>query len=158
MQQRRFTVRKGAPADSDGILACLSAAFEPYRASYTPGGFADTILDRTTVMQRIVGMTVFVALSGTTVVGTVGCKQMDAEEGHLRGMAVLPGWQGTGVADALLQAATEDLYSRGCKRVTLDTTEPLRRAVRFYEKHGFTASGRVSDFFGMPLYEYVKSL
>ena len=48
--------------------------------------------------------------------------------------------------------------SEAAARVSLDTTEPLRRAVRFYERHGFRPSGRVSDFFGMPLFEYVKEL
>jgi len=38
-----------------------------------------------------------------------------------------------------------------------DTTEPLRPAVRFYERNGYRASGRVTDF-GMPLFEYVKRL
>ena len=45
---------------------------------------------------------------------------------------------------------------KGCSLVTLDTTEPLERATRFYEKHGYRLSGRVSEFFGMPLFEYVK--
>ena len=39
-----------------------------------------------------------------------------------------------------------------------DTTEPLRPAVRFYERNGYRASGRVTDFFGMPIFEYVKRL
>ena len=43
-------------------------------------------------------------------------------------------------------------------RITLDTTEPLQRAVRFYEKHGYVASRRTTDFFGMALHEYVKEL
>jgi GNAT superfamily N-acetyltransferase len=73
-------------------------------------------------------------------------------------MAVLPEWQGKGVAAELLQAVETELRSKQCKHITLDTTAPLRRAVRFYEKHGFTSSGRVSDLFGMPLYEYVKAL
>jgi hypothetical protein len=34
----------------------------------------------------------------------------------------------------------------------------LRRAVRFYEKHGYGVSGTIGDFYGMPLYEYVKLL
>ena len=38
------------------------------------------------------------------------------------------------------------------------TTEPLERAMRFYEKHGYRRSGRVTDFFGMTLHEWVKSL
>src|SRR5262249_44750371 len=46
----------------------------------------------------------------------------------------------------------------GCGRVRLDTTRHLGRAIRFYETHGFRASGRVSDFFGMELFEYVKTL
>ena len=31
-------------------------------------------------------------------------------------------------------------------------------AIRFYERNGYVASGRVGDFFGMPLYEYLKPL
>jgi enoyl-CoA hydratase/carnithine racemase len=50
------------------------------------------------------------------------------------------------------------LRALNCKRVTLDTTEPLTRAIRFYERNGFRQSGRVSDFFGMKLIEYVKEI
>jgi putative acetyltransferase len=73
-------------------------------------------------------------------------------------MTVLPDWQGRGVASALLEAAEVEIRNQHCERVKLDTTEPLARAVRFYERHGFTRSGRVSDFFGMPLHEWVKCL
>jgi GNAT superfamily N-acetyltransferase len=79
-------------------------------------------------------------------------------EGHLRGMAVLPGWQGTGVADRLLAEIEAHLKRQGCTRITLDTTEPLERAMRFYERHGYSRSGRISDFFGMRLLEYHKYL
>lgn len=27
----------------------------------------------------------------------------------------------------------------------------------FYEKHGYRRSGTIRDFFGMPLFEYVKT-
>ncbi len=30
--------------------------------------------------------------------------------------------------------------------------------MRFYESHGYRRSGEVTDFFGMPLHEYVKDL
>jgi len=30
--------------------------------------------------------------------------------------------------------------------------------MRFYEKNGFRRSGKVTDFYGMPLFEYVKTL
>jgi len=54
--------------------------------------------------------------------------------------------------------AEAHLRQQGCARITLDTTEPLRRAMRFYEKHGYRPSGRITDFFGMPLHEYVKAI
>ncbi len=73
-------------------------------------------------------------------------------------MAVLPEWQGRGVAEQLLRAVEDHLRSRGCSRITLDTTEPLKRAALFYEKHGYGRSSKVTDFFGMPLFEYVKEL
>src|SRR5690242_14211243 len=103
-------------------------------------------------------MQIFVAASQDGIVGTIACGSANADEGHLRGMAVLPNWQGLGVAEALLQTAEADLMARGCKRITLDTTEPLQRAMRFYEKHGYTKSGAVTDFFGMRLHEYEKEL
>jgi len=91
-------------------------------------------------------MCVFVAVSEGNVARTVACAA-SGEEGHLRGMAVLPDWQGSGVASALLQTAEAEIRNQRCKRVTIDTTEPLARAMRFYARDGFTLSGRVSDFF-----------
>jgi len=101
-------------------------------------------------------MRLFVAVSeGGEIVGTIGGNAHEGE-GHIRGMAVLPGWQGTGAAHALLQMIESDLRAQNCTRITLDTTQPLQRAIRFYEKQGYKATGAVSDFFGMPLFEYEK--
>jgi GNAT superfamily N-acetyltransferase len=152
-----FQIRNAAPDDGPAILACLAAAFAPYRNQYTPEAFADTVMDAASVQRRIREMCIFVALSEQKIAGTIGCKA-NGEEGHLRGMAVLPGWQGTELASSLLAAAEAELRRSGCKRVTLDTTTPLGRAIRFYQRHGFAASGRVTDFFGMELFEYTKSL
>ncbi len=33
-----------------------------------------------------------------------------------------------------------------------------KRAIRFYERNGFRPSGKIKDFFAMPLFEYVKIL
>jgi ribosomal protein S18 acetylase RimI-like enzyme len=152
-----YQIRKASEKDSDAILGCLHTAFEPYRTQYTPQGFADTVLDFETIRRRMYDMCILVAVSGGRIVGTIGCA-VKGREGHLRGMAVSPEWQGTGVAAALLHAAETELQNNGCRCVTLDTTAPLKRATRFYEKHGFSATGRVSDFLGMPLCEYSKAL
>jgi GNAT superfamily N-acetyltransferase len=166
LPESQFTIRKAGVEDALGILKCLIAAFEPYRQQYTPEGFRDTTLTAETVHQRLGTMSVYVAIdepNRRTVVGTIGCNVVGQEhggslEGHIRGMAVLPEWQGRGVAEQLLATAEQELRTRGCARITLDTTAPLQRAIRFYEKHGYRASGKVGDFFGMPLFEYAKNL
>ena len=155
---RIISVRRANSGDATAILHCLATAFEPFRTRYTAAGFTDTILTAQTVQQRLASMTLFVAESEGRVVGSIGCAAVSSDEGHLRGMAVLPEAQGSPAAQLLLQAAERELRARGCSRVTLDTTAPLERAMRFYEKNGYRRSGKVSDFFGMPLYEYEKTL
>ena len=103
-------------------------------------------------------MDIFVAVhTDGSVIGTIGCK-VNESEGHLRGMAVRPEWQGSSVGTELLALAEQEIYNAGCSTISLDTTEPLKRAMRFYEKHGFWATGKVDDFFGMPLFEYRKQI
>jgi GNAT superfamily N-acetyltransferase len=156
---RAFTIRRATPDEASGILACLQTAFAPYQSSYMPAAYLDTVLTEETLKERLQSMSIFVAVSDSgEIVGTIGCNIINDKEGHLRGMAVLPDWQGVGVADQLLKSAEAELRQLGCKRVTLDTTEPLRRAVRFYERNDYRATGKVTDFFGMPLYEYAKVL
>ena len=154
-----FQIRYAETADERSILDCLGLAFAPYRESYTPQAFADTVLDAQALRRRMSEMSVLVAVSqARAIVGTVGFKVADGAEGHLRGMAVLPEHLGGGVAQRLLESAEAALRERGCSRVTLDTTRPLERAMRFYERNGYRRSGVVRDFFGMPLVEYVKAL
>jgi GNAT superfamily N-acetyltransferase len=150
-------IRSADQSDAHAILQCLTAAFTPHRAQYTTAAFADTVLSHETVFLRLQEMHVLVATAAGNVVGTVAgaCR---AGEGHLRGMAVLPAWRGTGVAAKLLAAIEGWLSSSGCKRITLDTTLPLKAAMKFYAKNGYRRSDQISDFFGMPLLQYVKQL
>jgi ribosomal protein S18 acetylase RimI-like enzyme len=154
-----MTVRAASGADADSILACLAEAFAPYRSQYTPGAYADTVLTADTLASRFTAMSIFVATDASgAVAGTIAASRGENGEGHLRGMAVRADWQGSGVAALLLGAAESFLAARGCRCVTLDTTAPLTRAIAFYRRHGYAPTGRVEDFYGMPLYEYAKDL
>jgi len=150
-------IRPVGQDDAGAILKCLAAAFEPYRAEYSPAAFADTVLDEETVHVRFLQMHVLVATASGNVVGTISGVCHDGE-GHLRGMAVLPEWRRLGVAAKLLAAIESCLSARGCNRITLDTTLPLQAAMKFYEKNGYRRSANIADFFGMPLLEYIKQL
>lgn len=151
-------VRPARLDEAEGISACLNAAFEPFRSQYSADAFRDTVPSPEAIRQRIANMIVYVSTANDgTILGTLAASASN-REGHLRGMAVRPEWQAHGIAEQLLARAEIDLRAAGCTRVTLDTTRPLQRAIRFYEKNGYTPSGNITDFFGMPLYEYVKEL
>lgn len=158
MRDHAFQIRQAVLQDSDQILACLQAAFAPYKHLYTAAAFADTVLDSLAVKTRMQRMHMLVATVGNQVIGTVSASLCDEHEGHLRGMAVLPEYQSSGVAKNLLRAIEQWLQESGCNRATLDTTLPLARAMKFYEKNGYERSGRTTDFFGMTLIEYAKDL
>ena len=153
-----FTVRRASARDREGILLCLRAAFGEFASQYTDGAFAATVLTPESLANRLSTMMVWVAAIGDEIIGTVTAAIADKAEGHLRGMAVDPRFQKRGVAGELLNAAIAELRGRGCQRVTLNTTDPLAAAIRFYESNGFRATGRSSDFFGMTLREYARAL
>ena len=152
-------IRHATAADVEAVRRCLAGAFAPYQARYTPDAFRDTVPTVEALRQRFREMTVLVAEDASgQIVGTIAHQVSPSGEGHLRGMAVDPELQGSGTAEALLSTAERELAAQGCPRVTLDTTGPLERAIRFYRRCGYEATGRVSDFFGMALFEYAKSL
>jgi ribosomal protein S18 acetylase RimI-like enzyme len=154
-----FVVRRAEPADASSVLACLRAAFDEYRDQYTPEAFVDTVPNLDSLNDRLRTMSVYVAVSrGGKLIGTVAAAVTDNCEGHLRGMAVHPDFRSRGVAKELLAVTLNDLRAKGCRRVTLETTAPLTQAMHFYDANGFRRTGRVSDFFGMDLYEYAMSL
>jgi hypothetical protein len=74
-------IRKATGEDANGIFACLAAAFDEYRDSYTSGAFADTVLTAETIAKRLQKMTVFVATEKSgEIVGTIACGVVNAEK------------------------------------------------------------------------------
>ncbi len=153
-----FSIRVATPQDSVEVLDCLKSAFVPYQAVYTAGAFADTILNWESLQQRFLTMQILLATDAEDIVrGTISYSVFNGI-GHIRGMAVRPGYQGSGVAGALLARVESDLSGLHCSAVTLGTTRPLCRAISFYERNGFLQTGKVDSFFGMELIEYKKEL
>ncbi len=154
-----WRIRRATEDDIPGVLECLRAAFDPYRDQYTPIAFRATVLTPQSARQRVGSMVVFVAVDARgTVLGTVSARRGARGRGNLRGMAVRPSHQGTGLAPSLLDRALRHLARENCESVTLGTTAPLRRALRFYERNGFARTRRTLDFFGMPLAIYSRHL
>lgn len=158
-RKEAFSVRPATEADLPGVLSCLARAFEPFRAGYTPEAFLHTVLDERLGQERLATMRVLVAVGPDgRVLGTASWFRPSPTSGHLRGMAVLPEFQGTGVAQGLLDQAVAEIRDNGCRKVTLRTPDSLDRAVRFYTRNGFRPSGAVADFYGMVVTERVRDL
>ena len=67
----------------------------------------------------------------------IGCGRL-LPDGHIGRMAVLCEWRGRGVGAALLVHLVDLARSRGHARATL---EAQTRAMPFYARHGFAATG-----------------
>ncbi|MFW9940538.1 MAG: GNAT family N-acetyltransferase [Candidatus Thorarchaeota archaeon] len=157
---REYIIRKAQPEDARGIHEVVLAAFEEFRDFYSPEGFADTVMSENVALERLKNMTLFVAvIQNNKMIGTVGWKRISEKEGHIRGMAVHPKFQGKNSPAAdLLKEVENDALSQGCTFLTLDTTEILKRAQHFYKKHGFKETGKTGDFFGSTIYEFKKEI
>jgi len=145
-----------------GILQCLRMAFESYRSFYPPEAFTDTTLNEEKLCNRFREMSVFVAvrscLGQEDIVGTISYRLVDDKEAHIRGMGLKPDFAGSGVGKQLLQFVEIEAKKHGSTKLSLDTTAPLTRAITFYVRNGFRASGTVGNYFGLELFEYVKDI
>ncbi|MGW0395218.1 GNAT family N-acetyltransferase [Streptomyces sp. NPDC003042] len=73
---------------------------------------------------------------------------IEVHQGHLVGVFVRPGQRGTGLTEALFEAAVEwawSLEEPALERVRLFVHEDNPRAAAFYRRFGFAESGRVVE-------------
>jgi len=155
-----YIIRKAQPKDAKGIYEVVLAAFEDFRHFYSQEGFANTVMSEKAALERIKEMKIYVAIDQNgEIIGTIGWKKVSAKEGHIRGMAVHPKWQGkNSPAASLMQIVESDALFQGCTFLSLDTTEILKRAQNFYKKLGFKETGKTDNFFGSTIYEFKKKI
>ena len=144
------------PADAAAVAAALREAFAEYRASYTAEAFAATTPAAEQVRGRMDEGPVWVALRDEVVVGTVSVVPR-GESLYVRGMAVLPAARGLKVGETLLRQVEEFAAAHGHRRLYLSTTPFLSRAIRLYERAGFSQTGEgPHDLHGTPLFTMEK--
>jgi GNAT superfamily N-acetyltransferase len=151
-------VRMARPSDAEAIATVLLDSFEEYRVAYTEGGFAATTPTSDRIAARMSEGPVWLALRGQTVIGTVSAVPRKGSL-YIRSMAVVPEARGRDVGGLLLMCVESFAWAHGYRRMFLSTTPFLTRAIRLYERWGFTRSGeRRHELFGTPLFTMVKDL
>lgn len=147
-----MSVRRARPDDARAIA---EVHVDTWRTTY-PGIVPQEVIDSLTVERREGQWTrhipnpehaVFVAEVGGRVEGfvSVGPSRFAEGEGELSAIYVRVPAQGTGMGDALMNAAVEWLAERW-DEATLWVATENPRARRFYERHGWVEDGeRVDD-------------
>jgi len=111
---------------------------------------------------------VLMALADDDVVGVVSLSVMTGADSrvpepgtvYLWQMFVSPGWQGSGLAGALMDRVLDEARRRGYTRMVLWAAAGAAQARRFYEREGWSATGEADDEsnFGLPLVQYGRTL
>ncbi|MGN6169807.1 MAG: GNAT family N-acetyltransferase [Solirubrobacteraceae bacterium] len=164
--------RVGGPADATAISAIHREAFEGYR-SWAPSDWSPphtTEADITRLADGLGRSDVWclLALDDEQVIGNVALSLVTREDPepppvgtiNLWQLFVRPAWHGRGIANVLMEAAVHEARQRGFTRMRLWTPQDQRRARRFYEREGWTLTGRIhyESPFGLPVVEYIRNL
>jgi GNAT superfamily N-acetyltransferase len=164
-------VRRARPSDIDRVTGVVHAGVNSYREwapSWTPPKISPEQHERLEANFASDEAWILMALDGDDVVGVVSLASVTAAHGeppppgtvYLWQMFVTPAWQGSGLAQALMDLALEEARGRGFERMTLWSAAGAAQARRFYEREGWTLTGEEqpdSDF-GLPLVQYERAV
>lgn len=142
MEIRKMTV-------SDDRAAVSRVYVESWRAAYrgiVPDDYLEQLEDsRWASVLDTPGLTSLLLVDGDRIVGTAAvCASRWTDFpacGEIVSLYLLPDYIGKGYGAALLQAAMAALQEAGFSDILLWVLEENLRAIRFYERLGFTDSG-----------------
>ena len=133
------TIREFREADAAAAAEILKAS--PEAAQWTEWGFRELLGWR--------GVVALVSERGTESTGFVIGRQA-ADEAEILNLAVAPANRRQGEGGALLKGALVEFRSRGISRVFLEVRESNKIGIAFYEKHGFSKTGRRAGYYLNP--------
>jgi GNAT superfamily N-acetyltransferase len=150
-------IRRAKQRDAAAIDSLLRESFREYKRAYTPRAFDITTPGKREIGNRIKQWSVWVALHTNIIVGTISARPEGATL-HIRSMAVHPSTQGQGIGKLLLMRVERFARGNGYKRLVLNTTPFLTRAIQLYKDCGFQFTGTERNWFGTQLRTMAKQL
>lgn len=130
-------LRPVTPDDVPKVIALVRDTLEEFGLEFGKGSVTDDELHALPASYRERGGEFFVAVDGDALIGTAGVVPVKPATFELRKMYLAPHTRGKGVGKALLDACLRHCRVRRAKTVTLDTTEAMKAAIAFYQRHGF---------------------
>ncbi len=159
MTAEEVDVRTATTNEAQAVHDILVESFEPFKEQYTEEAYNITIMTPAHIKERIHDdeHDVLVAYLNGKLVGTVAL-QYRGDDVYVRSMGVVPAAQGKGVGRKMLEVIEERARHKGCKTITLECFEPLKRAISVYEKSKFRITGRKRRYYGIETFEMVKEI
>jgi ribosomal-protein-alanine acetyltransferase len=133
------TIRAFREADVAAVTEILRTS--PEASQWTDWGFKELLGWR--------GVLALVSEQERKVCGFIISRQV-AEEAEILNLAVLVAKRRRGEGGALLKAAMEELRERKVSRVFLEVRESNEAGTTFYERQGFSKTGRRAGYYRDP--------
>jgi putative acetyltransferase len=131
-------VREVRAADLPQIVDLVRDVLAEFGLRFGEGSATDEEVTRLPASYIDHGGAFWVAVDGaSTILGTCGAFPVGEGTFELRKMYLRPAARGTGAGQLLFEACLGFVRSRDAKRLVLDTTHDMRRAIAFYERNGF---------------------
>ncbi len=132
------TVREIRAADLPQVVDLVRDVLAEFGLRFGEGSGTDEEVTRLPASYIEHGGAFWVAVDrASTILGTCGVFPVGEGTYELRKMYLRPEARGTGAGQLLFDACLVFVRSRGAKRLVLDTTHDMKRAIAFYARNGF---------------------
>ena len=138
-EQAAATIRVFLPADAAAATQILKGS--PEASQWTEWGFKELLGWR--------GVLALVSEDDRKVIGFIIGRQVGGES-EILNAAVIVARRRRGEGGALLKAALDEFRARRVSRVFLEVRESNEAGIAFYEKHGFSKTGRRAGYYRDP--------
>jgi ribosomal protein S18 acetylase RimI-like enzyme/catechol 2,3-dioxygenase-like lactoylglutathione lyase family enzyme len=151
-------IRRANQRDAAAIELLIRESFREHEPAYTREAFDIATPKEHEIEKRIKEWAaVWVAINANVIVGTVSAHAQGPAL-HIRSMAVHPSTRGRGIGKLLLEQVEDFACANGYKRLILNTTPFMNRAIRLYKAFGFEFTGTEQNWFGTRLRAMAKEL
>ena len=138
-EQAAATIRVFLPADAAAVTEILKGS--PEASQWTEWGFRELLGWR--------GVLALVREDDRKVIGFIIGRQVGGEA-EILNAAVIVARRRKGEGGALLKAVMDEFRARRVSRVFLEVRESNEAGIAFYEKHGFSKTGRRAGYYRDP--------
>ena len=135
--QLDIDVRFVREADVPAVIDIVQGTLAEFGLKFGEGAKTDEELTDLPQSYEANGGAFWVATRGGALIGTCGVFPVAPHTFELRKMYLRPATRGLGIGKRLLDEALRFARAHGGRRMVLDTTEQMTRAIAFYEANGF---------------------